>query len=89
MSKDVDFVLKSTRENKRPAAKKSWFSKLPADAQKRLIVVKKAYNEGRFAGVALVVVFEAIQALLRENKWPVPSSIDTVVRWLRSTDTST
>lgn len=85
MAKDVDFILKAAKAIESDP-KKSWFSKLPPEAQKRLAEVKKAFEDGRFAGISLSAVCQATAALLKEHKWPVPKSRHTISRWLRSSD---
>lgn len=86
MAKDLDFVLSAARDIMNSDPQKSWFSKLPPDAQKRLAEIKKAYEAGRFAGISLAAVCKAVVALLTEQKWPVPKSKNTISRWLRSSD---
>ena len=68
-------------------AKRSWFSKLPADAQSRLLAIKEDHKAGRFGDVTQAVVVVAILALAKEQKWPVPNHADTIRRWLVSSDT--
>lgn len=86
MAKDIDFVLKAARDIMDRDPQKSWFSKLPADAQKRLVEIKAAYEAGRFGGISLAALCKAVVALLEENKWPAPKSKNTISRWLRSSD---
>jgi hypothetical protein len=83
----VDFVLSRavTAMNNQP--KRSWFSKLPAEAQQRLNEIKTAYTDGKFAGVSYSALCQAITDLLKEHKWPVPGNRDTILRWLRSSGT--
>ena len=87
MAKDLEFVLKAASAAMNRDPKKSWFSKLPPDAQKRLNEIKKAFADGRFAGISLAAVCQAVEALLKEQSWPVPKSENTISRWLRSSDT--
>lgn len=83
----VDFVLSQAAELYKSQPKRSWFSKLPKDAQQRLSEVKQAFKDGKFSGVSYSVVCTAIENLLKEHKWPVPGNKDTILRWLRSSGT--
>lgn len=86
MAKDVDFVISEARKIMCADPQKSWFSKLPAEAKKRLSEIKKAYEAGKFDGISLSAICKAMAALLTEQKWPAPKSKHTIVRWLRSSD---
>jgi len=86
-SSDFDFVLAAAAAHASAQHKRSWFSKLPADAQKRLAAIKSDYTDGKFAGVSHTALCVAIKSLLKENAWPVPETGDTILRWLRSTGT--
>jgi hypothetical protein len=83
----VDFVLERAAVAMNNPPKRSWFSKLPPEAQQRLREVKRAYTDGKFAGVSYATLCKAITDLLREYKWPVPTNQDTILRWLRSSGT--
>lgn len=83
----VDFVLAQANELYKTQPKRSWFSKLPADAQQRLKEIKQAFKDGKFAGLPFSVICTAIENLLKEHKWPVPTNQDTILRWLRSSGT--
>jgi hypothetical protein len=83
----VDFVLERANAVMGKQYKRSWFSKLPPDAQKRLSEIKAAYTDGKFAGVSYSALCQAITDLLKEQKWPVPGNQDTILRWLRSSGT--
>ena len=87
MAKDLLFVLKAANAAMARDHKKSWYSKLPPDAQTRLGEIKKAFVDGRFAGITLAAVCQAVEALLKEQQWPVPKSRNTISRWLHSSDT--
>ena len=86
MAKDLEFVLSTARAIMDRDPQKSWFSKLPPDAQKRLAGIKTAYEDGRFVGISRAAVCKAVVALLTEQKWPVPKSKNTIQRWLSSSD---
>lgn len=86
MAKDLEFVMKIAGDAMSRDHKKSWFSKLPPDAKKRLSAIKEAFAAGQFAGITLAAVCQAVEALLREQSWPVPKSPNTISRWLRSSD---
>lgn len=69
------------------AAKKhsrSWYSRLPPDAQKDFAEVKTRHAEGHYAGVAMSVIHAAVVARCKEESWPEPHSVTTVSRWLKS-----
>jgi len=83
----VDFVLARAAAAMDSQPKRSWFSKLPTDAQQRLNEIKAAYTDGKFAGVSYSALCQAITDLLKEQKWPVPGNRDTILRWLRSSGT--
>jgi hypothetical protein len=83
----VDFVLARAAAAMDNQPRRSWFSKLPTDAQHRLNEIKAAYTDGKFAGVSYSALCQAITDLLREHKWPVPGNRDTILRWLRSSGT--
>ena len=84
---DLDFVLAAAAAASAVKPRKSWYAKLPPDAQSRLAEIKKAYDAGRFEHMNCTVIREAINALLKENGWPVPQSAETIIRWLRSSGT--
>ena len=86
-SSAVDFVLAQAAELYKNQPKRSWFSKLPKDAQQRLDEIKQAFRDGKFSGMPYSVVCTAIENLLKEQKWPVPQNQDTILRWLRSSAT--
>lgn len=86
MAKDIDVVLQRAHRFMNKDLKKSWFSKLPSAAQKRLLEIKKAYISGRFSGVSVASLCVAVESLLKEQSWPVPKSHNTIIRWLRSSD---
>ena len=83
----VDFVLARAAELHMSQPKRSWFSKLPKDAQERLGEIRQAFRDGKFSGMPYSVICTAVQNLLKEQKWPVPGNRDTILRWLRSSDT--
>lgn len=82
----VDFVMNKLIEAQSHGPKKSWFSKLPKAAQDRLGEIKEAYLAGKFTDAPMVKIYAAIVALCREQKWQEPRSVDTISRWLRSSD---
>jgi hypothetical protein len=65
---------------------KSWFSKLPANAQRELEEIKKVWAAGGLHGVQIVVIWRGIVARCKEESWPAPKSETTINRWLRSSD---
>lgn len=83
----VDFVISKLREAKENGPKKSWFSRLPAEAQGRMTEIKEAFLAGKFAGASLATIHAAIVALCREHKWAEPKAVGTVKAWLHSSDT--
>lgn len=85
--KDIDFVMKRAAELHSVQPKRSWFSKVPKEAQRRLGEIKQAFRDGKFSEMPNSVVILAIENLLKEQKWPVPGHRDTIIRWLRSTST--
>jgi hypothetical protein len=86
-SSDFDFVMAAAAAHSLAQPKRSWFSKLPSDAQKRLAAIKTDYMDGKFADLSQTALCVAITSLLRENSWPAPATGDTILRWLRSTGT--
>lgn len=86
-SSAVEFVLAQAAQIKRGYDKRSWFAKLSPEAQRRLSEVKQAYTDGKFSELSCSVVCTAIENLVKEHKWPVPKSRDTILRWLRSSAT--
>lgn len=82
----VDFVMSRIAQAQAQGPKKSWFSRLPKAAQERMSEIKDAYLAGKFAGAAMAKIHSAIVALCREHKWQEPKSVDTIARWMRSSD---
>jgi hypothetical protein len=66
----------------RHAPKRSWFSRLPKEAQQDFAEIKKRYDAGEYAGVEFVVIHRAVAARCKEESWPAPADPGTVRRWL-------
>jgi hypothetical protein len=84
-----EFQAKVSQAAERASVKRSWFSRLPKEAQDRLLEIKQAYIAGAYTGVSLSILHMAVASLCKENAWEVPKSRDTVAAWLRSRDTWT
>lgn len=63
--------------------KKSWFSKLPPEAQADLLDLKRRFQAGEYEGVELSVIHRGVVARCKEAQWPVPKSDCTITNWLR------
>lgn len=62
--------------------KRSWFSRLPKEAQSDLAEIKRRFDAGEYATVEYSVIHRAVVARCKEESWPVPE-VSTVRRWLQ------
>jgi hypothetical protein len=83
----VDYVLQNSKKMYAGNMQRGWFCATPADAQKALLEIKKAYIAGNYAGISTSAVCVAVIELMKENSWPAPKSKCTIQRWLHSSDT--
>ena len=61
---------------------RSWFSKLPKEAQQDFAEIKRKYDAGEYHGVEFAIIHRAVVARCKEEAWPVPE-VSTVRRWLQ------
>ena len=65
---------------------RSWFSRLPPEAQAEMAEVKSAWLSGELKGTPIVTVYRGIVARCTEVGWHAPEAEQTISRWLRSPD---
>jgi hypothetical protein len=66
--------------------KRSWFSRLPAEAQAEMVEVKREWLSGALQGTPFAAVYRGIAARCKEVGWHAPEAEQTISRWLRSPD---
>jgi hypothetical protein len=66
--------------------KRSWFSRLPTEAQVEMSEVKREWLSGALQGAPIVTVYRGIVARCTEVGWHAPEAEQTISRWLRSPD---
>ena len=63
--------------------KRSWFSRLPTEAQVEMSEVKREWLSGALQGAPM---YRGIVARCTEVGWHAPEAEQTISRWLRSPD---
>ncbi|NBW14686.1 MAG: hypothetical protein EBR82_42475 [Caulobacteraceae bacterium] len=66
--------------------KRSWFSRLPAEAQAEMAEVKREWLTGTLQGTPFSTIYRGIVARCTEVGWHAPDAEQTISRWLRSPD---
>jgi hypothetical protein len=76
----LDAAIKYSQVN---GPKRSWFSRLPKEAQHDFAEIKSRHIAGHYQGVAFSTIHKAVVARCKEEGWPEPKSESTIERWLR------
>lgn len=80
----LDEIATAIDHAKANPPRKSWFSKLPQQAQEELLEVKRRFHAGEYRDVELAVIYRGIIARCKGAKWETPKSVCTIINWLRS-----
>jgi hypothetical protein len=76
----LDAAIKASQENQ---PNRSWFSRLPKEAQREFGNIRAKYVSGEIAHVAISTIYRAIVNVCKENGWQAPKSPSTIQRWLK------
>jgi len=77
----LDAAIKQSQAN---APQRSWFSRLPKEAQQDFAEMKSRCAAGQYLGVSVAVIHRAVVARCKEQGWQEPKSVGTVRDWLKS-----
>lgn len=80
----LDEITTAIDHAKANPPRKSWFSRLPMEAQEELLEVKRRFKAGEYRGVEMAVIYRGVVARCKGAKWDIPKSVCTIANWLRS-----
>jgi hypothetical protein len=77
----LDAAIKHSQDN---GPQRSWFSRLPKEAQQDFAEIKSRHAAGQYRGVSVAIIHRAAIARCKEEGWPEPKSVGTIRDWLNS-----
>jgi hypothetical protein len=77
----LDAAIKHSQTN---TPQRSWFSRLPKEAQQDFSEIKSRYAAGQYRSVSVAIIHRAAIARCKEQGWPEPKCVGTIRDWLNS-----